>query len=99
MRNIWSIVNWIAERGYEWEEYALVEVVEQENGGFEVFTEEQVEDNPSLILRRYAAFCNKDLKKIKTDPLKLCKAYKALLKLKHEVFPQKYLKKIIIFYR
>ncbi len=34
LRNIWGIVSWIAERGYEWEEAALGELYERgEQGG------------------------------------------------------------------
>ncbi len=38
LRNIWNIVTWIADRGYEWEEHALKEVVLRESQQFETFS-------------------------------------------------------------
>lgn len=46
LRNLWNIVAWIADRGYEWEEYALRELCERESAGFEVFVEDELEERP-----------------------------------------------------
>ncbi len=53
-------MTWIADRGYEWEEFRVREVVEKESGGCLVaFTEEQAVNNPMIILESYAKFAKK----------------------------------------
>ncbi len=99
LRNIWNIVTWIADRGYEWEETAIINVVKTESPSLILFNEEQTTRDPHIMLQSYAQFAGKDIKKIRIEPKKFVKAYVSLLKLRGEVFPQKYLKKIIIFYR
>jgi hypothetical protein len=83
LRNIWNIVTWIADRGYEWEEAAIMNVVKGESPFLILFNEEQVAKDPLIMLQSYAQFANKDVKKIRIEPKKFVKAYVSLLKLRN----------------
>lgn len=59
LRNVWNILSWIAERGFEWEEHVAREVVDRESPNLQVFSEDDLARDPTIILHSYAKFCNK----------------------------------------